>query len=73
MAEDTTSRDQATEQDTSDPEDPGGLDAVAARMEAALERIAKQLDTPGPARPAAELTARLDGLIARLRDVLATP
>lgn len=46
------------------------LDAVADRMEAALERIARHLDAAKPVRPPAELAARLDRLITRLRDVL---
>jgi hypothetical protein len=58
--------------------DTGGsedMDAVADRLEAALERIAQHLDAarPDTARPAhvpAELVARLDGLIGRLREVL---
>jgi hypothetical protein len=56
-----------------DPNGPEGLDDVADRLEAALERIARHLDTVGPARPRAELTARLDGLIGRLRDALGSP
>jgi hypothetical protein len=50
--------------DNTDPED---LDAAADRLEAALERIARHLDT---ARPPAELATRLDGLIERLREAL---
>jgi hypothetical protein len=65
MAEDNSLQD--TE---GDPED---LDAVADRLEAALDRIARRLETPGPARPTAELAARLDGLIERLRDALGHP
>jgi hypothetical protein len=53
-----------------DPNGPEDLDAVADRLEAALERIAVHLDAAKPARPPAELMARLDGLIARLREVL---
>jgi hypothetical protein len=48
--------------------DPDDLDAVADRLEAALERIARNMDAP---RPNAELVARLDGLIERLREALA--
>jgi hypothetical protein len=48
--------------------DPDDLEAVADRLEAALERIARKLDSP---RPNAELVARLDGLIERLREALA--
>ena len=79
MAEDTapreTSRDRPGERDRNDPED---MDAVADRLEAALERIARHLDTAHldtgrPAPPSAELVARLDGLIVRLRDVLGGP
>jgi hypothetical protein len=53
-----------------DPNGPEDLDAVADRLEAALERIAAHLDAAKPGRPRAELTARLDGLIVRLREVL---
>ncbi|MSP01660.1 MAG: hypothetical protein EXR07_11525 [Acetobacteraceae bacterium] len=69
MAEQTTSRD-------ADDIEPDDMDAVAARLEVALERIARQLDDPGalafaeaPAETP-ELAARLDGLIARLREAL---
>lgn len=55
------------------------LDSVADRLEAALDKIARRLDAPtgwaqggpgqdDPVKPA--LAARLDGLIARLRDAL---
>ena len=64
MARDTTTA------DTGDTED---LDAVADRLEAALERIVRRLDTSGPEQPPAELAARLDGLIERLRDALGHP
>ena len=50
------------------------MDAVEARLEAALERIARRLDRPPPAPLAAGntagLAARLDGLIARVRETL---
>lgn len=62
-----------TDTDGIDPNGPEDLDAVADRLEAALERIARHLDAVKPARPPAELTARLDGLIGRLRDVLGSP
>jgi hypothetical protein len=55
-------------QEPEEPEDD--MDAVADRLEAALERIAKHLDAARPDRPSAALAARLDGLIARLREVL---
>ena len=61
MADDNTSRDDDGAEE---------LDAVATRLEAALERIVRQLDAHGSARPTAELAARLDGLIGRLRDAL---
>jgi len=72
MAEDTAPRETPREMGGNDPED---MDAVADRLEAALERIARHLDaahldTTRPAPPSAELVARLDGLIVRLRDVL---
>jgi hypothetical protein len=74
MAEDTTSQ----KTGDSDPDDQRELDSMADRLEAALERITRHLDAPRPARPVpqpaapgtTELTARLDGLIERLRDVL---
>ena len=66
MAEDTAPR----EIDGNEPED---MDAVADRLEAALERIPLHLDTGKPTPPSAELVARLDGLIVRLRDVLGGP
>jgi hypothetical protein len=56
--------------DDTKTQDADDLDAVADRLEAALERIVRHLDT---ARPTAELTARLDGLIGRLRDALGRP
>ena len=46
------------------------MDAMADRLEAALERIAQNLDAVRSAPPSAELVARLDGLILRLRDIL---
>jgi len=46
------------------------LDAAADRLESALERLARHLGAAGRAPPPAELVARLDGLIGRLRDVL---
>ena len=63
MAEDTAPQ----ETDGDDTDDMG---AVADRLEAALERIARHLDAARPLAPSAELVARLDGLIVRLRDVL---
>jgi hypothetical protein len=75
MAEDTmpSDTDGTDPNGPEDPEDPEDLDAVADRLEAALERIAAHLDAVKPARPPAELMARLDGLIGRLRDVLGSP
>jgi hypothetical protein len=64
MAEDTAP------QETDDTED---MEAVADRLEAALERIARHLDAARPAPASAELVARLDGLIVRLRDALDRP
>jgi len=49
------------------------LDSVADRLETALERIARHVGAVRPARPPAELAARLDGLIGRLRDALGSP
>jgi hypothetical protein len=48
------------------------LAAVADRLEAALERIVRRLDNPEPDPPSAQIAARLDGLIGRLRDALAS-
>jgi hypothetical protein len=58
--------------DTGDTQD---LDAVADRLEAALDRIVQrlgtpELGTPGQGHPTVQLAARLDGLIERLRDAL---
>jgi len=50
--------------DSTEPED---LEAAADRLEVALERIARHLDT---VRPPAALATRLDGLIERLREAL---
>ena len=50
-------------------------DAAAARLEDALERIARLARRPEPLAGGtqnAEIAARLDGLIARLRQVLAS-
>ena len=56
------------EDDTTEPE---SLDTVADRLEAALERIVRHLDNPAQdSGAAAGIAARLDGLIARLRDAL---
>ena len=43
-------------------------DTPAARLQVALERIAAQTAAPDPV--AAEVAARLDSLIAQLRDAL---
>ena len=51
-------------------EDSEQLEVVADRLEAALERIVRRLEAPRAVKPTAELAARLDGLIGRLRDVL---
>ena len=68
-----------------DPDDPKELEAVADRLEAALDRIVRHLEAPRAAQPpaqfqgqspapgTAELAARLDGLIGRLHDVLGDP
>lgn len=45
-------------------------DTPEDRLEAALDRIAKVLDAPDPV--ATEVAERLDGIIASLRDALAT-
>ena len=47
--------------------------APLLRLESALERIVQRLDAPKPDQPPAELAARLDGLIERLRDALGLP
>ena len=59
--------------DGGEPAGADDLDAVADRLEAALDRIVRQLATPGPVRGTPELAARLDGLIERLRDALGPP
>jgi hypothetical protein len=66
MAEDTAPQE-------TDGDDTDDLGAVADRLEAALERIARHLDAARPDPPSAELVARLDGLIVRLRDALDRP
>ncbi len=53
------------------------LDIAAARLEAALERIARRATAPKPAAGSlsdlnGEITERLDSLIDRLRDALAS-
>jgi len=63
MVEDTVPRNT----DGARPED---MDSVADRLEVALGRIAAHLETVKPDRPPGELTARLDGLIGRLRNAL---
>ncbi len=69
MAEHTTGH--TSEGGDSDASDD--FDAVANRLEAALERIARQLESPAPGGNMPELAARLDGLIERLRDILGSP
>jgi hypothetical protein len=59
--------DHTTPQETDDP------DVAANRIEAALDRIARRIEHPILAIPPAELAARLDGLIERLRAVLERP
>ena len=51
-------------------EDGAGLDDVADRLEAALDRIVRQLESTGTAAPDPAIAARLDGLIRRLREAL---
>ena len=53
------------------------LENAAARLEAALERIARRAAAPKPeagslSDPNGEITERLDSLIDRLRDALAS-
>jgi hypothetical protein len=71
MAKDTA------DSDGIDPDDPAALEAVARRLEAALDRIVRHLDDPrggtASAKLPAEVTARLDKLITRLRDALGSP
>lgn len=55
------------------PEETDDPDAAAGRIEAALERIARRVEHPGLAVPPAELAARLDRLIERLRAALDRP
>jgi len=74
MAEQTT--------DGADPDDPAELDAMADRLEAALDQIVLHVNATraAPAGPVAApepvtaaLAARLDGLIGKLRDALGEP
>jgi len=51
--------------------DAEDLDATAERLEAALERIALKLDTRPERAAPKDLAARVDGLIARIRETLA--
>jgi hypothetical protein len=74
MAEDTSS------QNTKGGEldDQRELDLLADRLEAALDRIVRQVAAGGssravPDRRTKELARRLDGLIGRLRVVLGEP
>lgn len=52
--------------------DAENLDAVADRLEAALERIVRHVESPRPGMLKGEIALRLDRLIARLRDALGT-
>jgi len=61
MARDTT---------TDDNDGARDLDALADRLEAALERIVRHLEAPKQEPPANEVAARLDKLIGRLRGAL---
>ena len=45
-------------------------DLAAARIEAALERIARRVEHSRTARVPPELAARIDGLIERIRSAL---
>ena len=70
--------------DDSGPDDPAELDALASRLEVALDKLVRHLDTsrggprmtlpngvpPSVGLPTGEVARRLDGLIARLRDAL---
>ncbi len=60
-------------QETDVSDDPDGLEATADRLEAALDRIARHMDVTKSASPMVEITCRLDGLIARIRDALGNP
>ncbi len=66
MAEDTIPRD-------ADDFEPLDAEPIEARLEAALERIARRLDVSRSSAQygnTGELAARLDGLIARVRETL---
>ncbi len=58
--------------DTGDQDETGSpdMDSVEARLDAALDRIARRLDIPAPAVDTGKLAERLDGLIARVRETL---
>ena len=70
MAEDTAPQETPADTSGDDTED---MDAMADRLEAALERIARHLDAARMTPDPAELAARVDGLILRLRDALERP
>ncbi len=51
--------------------EPESIDSAAARLEAALERIARAATAPAAAAaPAPDLAGALDRIIVRLRDAL---
>ncbi len=51
--------------------EPESIDSAAARLEAALERIARAATAPAaPAAPSPDLAGALDRIIVRLRDAL---
>ena len=50
--------------------EPESIDAAAARLEAALERIARAAAAPAAPSPPPDLAGALDRIIVRLRDAL---
>ena len=50
--------------------EPESIDSAAARLEAALDRIARAAAAPAAPAPAPDLAGALDRIIGRLRDAL---
>ena len=50
--------------------EPESIDSAAARLEAALERIARAATAPAAPVPSPDIAGALDRIIVRLRDAL---